>query len=114
VFPSKQIMNWKYEFLATREWLGEFVVVDSRPFRAADLAGAKSVLSRVVREVKVKGPTPPNAIRLIDPNGEEIWRAQIAGGRVDSRRRVRDVYGHHATRRRQNGGSRREYRSSTT
>lgn len=105
MFRPKSVMNWKYEFLATHgptEESGstaEFVVVDGGAFAAADLAGAKSVLSRVVRDVTVAGPTPPNAIRLIDPSGEEIWRALIAGNRVDARRRVRDGRSHAARRR---------------
>ncbi len=39
---------------------------------------AKTVLAAVMKNIKNTGPTKPDAIRLIDPDGEEILRALLA------------------------------------
>jgi hypothetical protein len=83
---TKAAKVWKYQLLATRGSAGDFVVLSSREFEASDLAAAKSFLAGAVTNVKSHGSALPNAIRLIDPDGEEIWRALIAGPRRAVRR----------------------------
>jgi hypothetical protein len=72
---------WRYEFIATGLPLADVVVLDSGSFRAVDAYGAKSVLASALRNVKPSGPARPNAIRLIDPSGQEIWRARLQAAR---------------------------------
>jgi len=87
---SKSAKVWKYEFLAARESPDDFDVLSSSEFQASNLATAKSILANAVTAVKPHGSAVPNAIRLIDPDGREIWRARIAGPRPAVRRPVRE------------------------
>jgi hypothetical protein len=92
----KSVMPWKYEFIATHGSQADFAVLSSSKFKAADLAEAKSILANVVTDIEAQGSVSPNAIRLIDPSGQEIWRALIAGPRPAARRVVHQIYsGHH-------------------
>jgi len=85
---SRSRFLWKYEFLSTRGGSpGDFVVVGGSDFGAADLTAVKSFLAGVVTNIEVNSSVQPNAIRLIDPSGDEIWRALIAGPRPRARRR---------------------------
>ena len=93
---GKSVKVWKYELVAVGGSPGDFVVSSSSEFKAPSLAAAKSFLAGAVSDIPAQGFPVPNAIRLIDPGGEEIWRALIAGPRpavgrpVDTR--------HHALR----------------
>lgn len=93
---SKSAKVWKYELLATSGSRDDFVVLSGSEFKASSLAAARSFLANVVTDIKSHGFRVPNAIRLIDPDGEEIWRALIAGPRPAVRRPV-DTR-HHALR----------------
>jgi hypothetical protein len=81
-------MKSKYECLAARQSPDDFAVLSTKEFGASDIDAAKSILARGVANTKAQGFVPPNAIRLIDPSGEEIWRALIAGPRPAARRRI--------------------------
>jgi hypothetical protein len=69
--------TWQYEFIVTDQPHSPVVVLDGGYFKAGDISDARSVLASVIRNVKVAGPTKPNAIRLLDPLGEEVWRASL-------------------------------------
>ncbi len=70
-----QLAKWKYDLLATGGSPGDLVVLSSREFKASNLATAKSLLAGVVTNVRAHESVMPNAIRLTDPDGEEIWRS---------------------------------------
>jgi hypothetical protein len=88
-------MLWKYGLLARRGAPGDFVVLSSSEFVASDLADAKSLLAGVVTNVRAHASVTPNAIRLIDPSGEEIWRALIADHRPAVGRPDQDIHSRH-------------------
>jgi hypothetical protein len=69
--------TWQYEFIYIDQRHSPVVVLDGGYFKADGISDARSVLASVVRNVKVFGPTKPNAIRLLDPLGEEVWRALL-------------------------------------
>lgn len=69
-------MALRYEFIATKPSKTE-VIVDGGEFNAIDVDDAKIVLAAVMRNIKSTGPTKPDAIRLVDPDGQEIWRALL-------------------------------------
>lgn len=73
-------MTWRYEFIATRQPQADFIVLDGGRFKALDADDARSVLANVVGNVRVSGPTKPDAIRLLDPKGREVWRALLSNG----------------------------------
>lgn len=72
---------WRYEFIATHPERSEPTVLEGANFAAIDADNAKLVLARVVRDLKLSGPTRPQAIRLLDPDGWEVWRGLLAGPR---------------------------------
>ena len=86
---------WKYEFLATGRGPGDFVVLSSGEFKAANLAATKSMLAGALTDIKAHGSVMPNTIRLIDPDGEEIWRALIPGPRPAVRRPAYEIRSDH-------------------
>jgi len=86
LLAGKSAKVWKYELLASGGWPGDFVLLRTSEFKAANLADAKSILAGVVTNIKARGSVKPNAIRLIDPDGDEIWRALITGPRPAVRR----------------------------
>lgn len=90
LLASQSAKVWKYEVLATGLSPGDFVVLSTSQFEAANLAAAKSILAMAVTNLKAQDSTMPNAIRLIDPGGEEIWRALIAGPRHAVRQPIHD------------------------
>jgi hypothetical protein len=69
--------TWRYEFIATGQPYSDMLVLDGGNFRADDISAARRVLTAVIRNIKVSGPTKPNAIRLLDPLGQEAWRAKL-------------------------------------
>lgn len=69
--------TWRYEFIATGQPNADMLVLDGGNFSADDITGARRVLASVIRNIKVSGPTKPNAIRLLDPLGREAWRAKL-------------------------------------
>lgn len=70
-------MIWKYEFLVNRSSRGDDLVLDSGEFKARDLTEAKTVAACAAANIRVDGLLPPNAIRLINPLGKEVWRTAI-------------------------------------
>ena len=54
-------------------------VLHGRDFAAIDADNAKLVLARVVGGLEYSGSTRPQAIRLLDPDGREVWRGLLAG-----------------------------------
>ncbi len=70
-------MTWRYEFIATRHPHSNCMILDGGKFKAVDICDAREVLASVVRNIKVSGPTRPDAIRLIDPKGREVCRATL-------------------------------------
>jgi hypothetical protein len=46
--------------------------------RALDVDDANIGLAAVTKNIKSIAPTKPDAIRLIDPNGHEVWRALLS------------------------------------
>jgi hypothetical protein len=70
-------MTWRYEFIATRHPHSNCMILDGGKFKAVDICDAREVLASVVRNIKVSGPTRPDAIRLIDPKGREVCRALL-------------------------------------
>jgi hypothetical protein len=70
------VATWRYEFIATEQPHTAMLVLDGGSFKADDIAGARRVLASVIRNVRGSGPTKPNAIRLLDPLGQEAWRAK--------------------------------------
>jgi hypothetical protein len=70
-------MTWRYEFIATRHPHSNCLILDGGKFKAVDICDARKVLASVVRNIKVSGPTRPDAIRLIDPKGREVCRATL-------------------------------------
>jgi hypothetical protein len=70
-------MTWRYEFIATRHPHSNCLILDGGKFKAADICNAREVLASVVRNIKVSGPTKPDAIRLIDPKRREVCRAPL-------------------------------------
>jgi len=73
--------TWQYEFIATEQDHADLLILDGGYFKADAISGARRVLSSVIRDVRVSGPAKPAAIRLLDPLGREVWRAQIAASR---------------------------------
>jgi hypothetical protein len=69
--------TWRYEFIATGQPHSDLLILDVGHFKADDISDARKVLASVIRNVKVSGPTKPNAIRLLDPRGAEVWRALL-------------------------------------
>jgi hypothetical protein len=69
--------TWQYEFIATGQPHSDLLVLDGGQFQADDFSDARRVLASVIRNIKVSGPTRPNAIRLLDPLGQEAWRAKL-------------------------------------
>jgi len=86
LLASESVKVWKYNFLATGLSPHDFVVLSTSEFEAVNLAAAKSIL---VTNLKAQDSMTPNAIRLIDPSGEEIWRV-IAGPRRAVRQPIHD------------------------
>jgi hypothetical protein len=83
---SERIMSmspttWRYEFIATHSEQSKPTVLDGANFTAIDADNAKLVLARVVSDLKLSGPPWPHAIRLLDPDGWEVWRGLLAGAR---------------------------------
>jgi hypothetical protein len=76
--------NWRYEFVAAQEHSSDLIVLEGRNFNAKDIYATRKVLSKAIRNKKVSGPSKPNAIRLLDSEGYEVWR-----GLLQSRRRKR-------------------------
>jgi hypothetical protein len=70
-------MTWRYEFIATRHPHSNCLILDGGKFKATNICDARAVLASVVRNIKVSGPTKPDAIRLIDPKGREVCRAPL-------------------------------------
>jgi hypothetical protein len=70
-------MTWRYEYIATQQSLSEPIVLYGARFKAKDIYDTRKVLASALRSIKVSGPTKPNAIRLIDPDGEEVWRGLL-------------------------------------
>lgn len=73
-------MAWRYEIIATQDE-SAFQVLDGGRFKAADIYDTRSVLAAVLRTKKTHRPKQPDAIRLIDPKGNEVWRARLSSGR---------------------------------
>jgi len=69
--------TWQYEFIATGQAHADLLILDGGQFQADGISDARSVLASVVRNVKASGPARPNAIRLLDPWGKEVWRAKL-------------------------------------
>jgi hypothetical protein len=69
--------TWRYEFIATGQPHSDLLILDVGHFKADDISDARKILASVIRNVKVSGPTKPNAIRLLDPRGAEVWRALL-------------------------------------
>jgi hypothetical protein len=69
--------TWRYEFIATGQPYSDLMVLDGGNFKADDIAGARRVLAAVIRNIRVSGPSKPNAIRLLDPQGKEAWCAKL-------------------------------------
>ncbi len=69
----------------------EPAVVDGRDFTAIDADNAKLVLARVVGGLKHSGSTQPHAIRLLDPDGWEVWRGLLAGSSAERRDRNSEI-----------------------
>ncbi len=70
-------MTWCYEFIATRHPHSNYLILGGGKFKPADICDAREVLASVVRNIRVSGPTKPDAIRLIDPKGREVCRAPL-------------------------------------
>jgi hypothetical protein len=84
---SKSRLIWRYEIIAMQPGQPDPTVLDGRDFMAIDADNAKLVLARVVGSLKHSGPTRPHAIRLLDPDGWEVWRGLLAGPRPEQRGR---------------------------
>jgi hypothetical protein len=80
-------LAWRYEIIAMQPGRSDPTVVDGRDFIAIDADNAKLVLARVVGGLKQSGSTRPHAIRLLDPDGWEVWRGLLAGPRAERRDR---------------------------
>jgi hypothetical protein len=78
---SMSPMTWRYEFIATHPEQSEPTVLEGANFTAIDADNAKLVLARAVSDLTLSGPTRPHAIRLLDPDGWEVWRGLLAGAR---------------------------------
>jgi hypothetical protein len=70
-------MRWRYEFILTKT-PSIALILDSGEFPAVDADGTKMVLAAVMKNIKTTGPAKADAIRLIDPDGQEIWRALLS------------------------------------
>jgi hypothetical protein len=77
--------TWRYEFIATGQH-ADLLILDGGHFKADDLSGARRVLASVIRNIKVSGPARPDAIRLLDPLGKEVWRGKLQRRDGDRRR----------------------------
>jgi hypothetical protein len=70
-------MVWRYQFIATDE--GHVVMIpDSGKFEATDADDAKSFLQKVLHKIEPSEPLQPDAVRLMAPNGEKVWRVLLA------------------------------------
>ncbi len=69
-------MRWRYEFVATRHGTGEEILI-SRYFLAVDIYDARKVLAAVLSTKKVHRSPQADVIRLIDPDGDEVWHARL-------------------------------------
>lgn len=49
------------------------IILGAGEFEAIDAEEAKTVLASVIKNIKTGGPIEPDAIRLIDAEGREIW-----------------------------------------
>lgn len=72
-------MIWRCEYIATRQSRLEPIVLLGIQFETKDIYDTRKVLASALRNIKVSGPAKPNPIRLIDPDGEEVWRALLQG-----------------------------------
>jgi hypothetical protein len=78
---------WRYEIIAVQPGQSDATVLDGQDFAAIDADNAKLVLARVVSGLMHSGPTRPRAIRLLDPDGTEVWRGLLAGPGPERRER---------------------------
>ena len=69
--------TWRYEFVATGQPHSDLLVLDGGQIQEPPTSDAGGVLASAIRNIKVSGPTKPNAIRLLDPIGHEVWRAKL-------------------------------------
>jgi hypothetical protein len=69
--------TWRYEFIVTDQTHSPLIVLDGGDFVVDNIHAARRVVASVMRNIKVSGPTQPTAIRLLDPKGEEVWRALL-------------------------------------
>lgn len=76
---------WRYEIIAMQPGRSDPTVLDGKDFTAIDADNAKLVLARVVGGLKRSGSTRPHAIRLLDPDGWEVWRGLLAGPKPEPR-----------------------------
>lgn len=72
-------MTWRCAHLATQRSRLEPVVLYGARFKAKDICDTRKVLASALRNIKMSEPAKPNAIRLIDPDGEEVWRGLLQG-----------------------------------
>jgi len=71
--------TWRHEFIATHPERSEPTVLDGADFAAIDADDAKRMLARVVCDPAIRARARPHAIRLLDPDGGEVWRGLLAG-----------------------------------
>ncbi len=71
-------MLWRYEFIWRKRASKVPIILDSGEFRAIDANDAKTVLAAVIKNIKTTGPFEPDAIRLMDSDGHEVWRTLLS------------------------------------
>jgi hypothetical protein len=54
------------------------MILDGSKFEATDTDDAKSFLQKVLHKIEPSEPLQPDAVRLMAPNGEEVWRVLFA------------------------------------
>jgi hypothetical protein len=70
-------MIWGYEFINISTKRQEPRVLGGGTFFARDLEAAKATAESALRNVTAAGATNlPDAVRLLDQSGKEIWRSR--------------------------------------
>lgn len=67
-----------YEFIWQKPTSKAPIILSAGEFEAIDAEEAKTVLASVIKNIKTGGPIEPDAIRLIDAEGREIWRTLLS------------------------------------